>query len=406
MVSGFMRNLMARHQDGGGADSGAVQFVQPRPRARFEADSAPSLSTNSSKNFLESGSFSQNEAAPSFASSPKRISKVSVLRSDLPVSPVESFHQESSSADRRTAVQPEPHLTDSQNTAAEPLLAEWSSRMENMLHRLRAPEQQAQSDEQKPPHQLDQQVRRNFHVDEAVKKMPEQPQIQMAEQQPISHLKSSSLRMEEILHRLNDRQVQEHIEPAGMNQHVQSVQHEYESDDSGSRRGEQPQVRIIEQRAERPSLGADKFGSRIEEIVHRLQVRPKEQTVMPAFSERIMVIEQERLPHPPEARSVLPTEDEPARQISRPASSPLSSRSAGLLELPGWLNGLQAELQNLREGASAAPQTQPEPVINVTIGRVEVRAVQATTAQRAQRSPKPSGIMSLDEYLKQRESRG
>lgn len=318
MVSGFMHNLMARHQDGGGADSGAAQFVQPRPRARFEADSAPSLFTNSSNNFSESGSFSQNEVAPSFANPPKRISKLSVFRSDPPVSPVEPFHQESN---KRTAAQPDPHLTVSQNTAAEPL----SNRMKNMLHRLRTPQQQAQSDEQKPPHQLEQQMR---------------------------------------------------------------------------------QIQIVEQRAERPGGHVESSSLRMEEILHRLQVRPKEQAVMPTFSERITVIEQESLPHPPEARSVLQTEDEPTRQISRPASSPLSSRSAGLLELPGWLNGLQAELQNLREGASAAPQAQPEPVINVTIGRVEVRAVQAMTAQRAQRSPKPSGIMSLDEYLKQRENRG
>lgn len=297
MVSGFMHNLMARHQDGGGADSGAAQFVQPRPRARFEADSPPSLFTDSSNNFSESGSFSQNEVASSFASSPKRISKLSVFRSD--VSPVEPFHQESS-PDKRTAAQPdEPHLIDfhqNKNTAAEPVLT--------------------------------------------IKKVPEQRQIQ-----------------------------------------------------------------IVEQRAERLGGYVENSIFRIEEIQHRLHVRPKEQAVIPTFSERITVIEQERLPHPSEARSVLQTEDEPTRQISRPASSPLSSRSAGLLELPGWLNGLQAELQNLREGASAAPQTQPEPVINVTIGRVEVRAVQAMTAQRAQRSPKPSGIMSLDEYLKQREGR-
>ena len=324
-----MHNLMARHQDGSG-DSGAAQFVQPRPRARFEADSAPSFFTDSSNNFSESGSFSQNKVAPSFANSPKRISKLSVFQSDPPVSPVQSFHQENSPTDRRTAVQPEPHLTDShQNTATAPPFAEWNRRMENILHRLRTPQQQTQSDE------------RNFHADEAVKRLPAQPQIQ-----------------------------------------------------------------VVEQRAERSGGHVESVSLRIEEILHRLHVRPKEQAVMSTFSERITVIEQERLPHPPEAKSVLQTENKPERQISRSASSPLSSRSAGLLELPGWLNGLQAELQNLREGASAAPQAQPERVINVTIGRVEVRAVQATTAQRAQRSLKPSGIMSLDEYLKQRENRG
>jgi hypothetical protein len=53
----------------------------------------------------------------------------------------------------------------------------------------------------------------------------------------------------------------------------------------------------------------------------------------------------------------------------------------------------------------AAPreeQQPPRPAINVTIGRVEVRAVFAPPPQPAPR-PQPAPAMSLEEYLKQRD---
>lgn len=46
----------------------------------------------------------------------------------------------------------------------------------------------------------------------------------------------------------------------------------------------------------------------------------------------------------------------------------------------------------------------PEPIINVTIGRVEVRAVAPRDQQRAK--PKPSAVLSLENYLRQRANGG
>lgn len=46
------------------------------------------------------------------------------------------------------------------------------------------------------------------------------------------------------------------------------------------------------------------------------------------------------------------------------------------------------------------PTSEPAPVINVTIGRIEVRATTPTTPPRKQPSAKP--LMSLDEYLRRR----
>ena len=43
-----------------------------------------------------------------------------------------------------------------------------------------------------------------------------------------------------------------------------------------------------------------------------------------------------------------------------------------------------------------------EPVINITIGRIEVRATQFEAQKQPRRQRKPSGVMSLDTYLQQR----
>jgi hypothetical protein len=76
----------------------------------------------------------------------------------------------------------------------------------------------------------------------------------------------------------------------------------------------------------------------------------------------------------------------------------------GSLEPPTWLSDMQTEFNRRWNELNSKPE--PEPVINVTIGRVEVRAVQADTPKKTQRKKKPSSVMSLDAYLNQRESRG
>ena len=45
-------------------------------------------------------------------------------------------------------------------------------------------------------------------------------------------------------------------------------------------------------------------------------------------------------------------------------------------------------------------------VINVTIGRVEVKAVQNDTQKNARQTKKPTGVMTLDDYLKRRNAGG
>ena len=72
------------------------------------------------------------------------------------------------------------------------------------------------------------------------------------------------------------------------------------------------------------------------------------------------------------------------------------------LEPPSWL----AEIENRFNTHLKDIEVKTEPVINVTIGRVEVRAVQAEAATKTRHAKKPTGVMPLDEYLKKREDRG
>ncbi len=80
------------------------------------------------------------------------------------------------------------------------------------------------------------------------------------------------------------------------------------------------------------------------------------------------------------------------------------SHQTGLLQIPDWLSEMQVDLNNRMQQLQT--QSNLEPVVNVTIGRVEVKAVQPEATKQPKVRNKPSGVMSLDDYLKQRESRG
>ncbi len=94
--------------------------------------------------------------------------------------------------------------------------------------------------------------------------------------------------------------------------------------------------------------------------------------------------------------------------MSTPTSAtaePVHQREpTGLLQIPDWLADIRAELHN--RWRELNQQVESEPVVNVTIGRVEIRAVQNQPAKQAQARNKPSGVMTLDAYLMQRDRRG
>ena len=101
-------------------------------------------------------------------------------------------------------------------------------------------------------------------------------------------------------------------------------------------------------------------------------------------------------------------QDHPGREQLKPDaldSHPLSRESIepGGIQTPQWLAETSSRLQDRPE--THAAQESAEPVINVSIGRIEIR----TTAKAPPRQPaankKPRSIMSLDDYLDKRNRR-
>ena len=84
---------------------------------------------------------------------------------------------------------------------------------------------------------------------------------------------------------------------------------------------------------------------------------------------------------------------------NRPMSPEL--HQSGLFQTPAWVDEIKSGLQNRFRETTA--QTKSEPMVNVTIGRVEVKAIQQDSAKQPTVHNKPSGIMSLENYLKQRD---
>jgi len=88
--------------------------------------------------------------------------------------------------------------------------------------------------------------------------------------------------------------------------------------------------------------------------------------------------------------------NEETQALDAPINSP-----EGAFQVPAWLSGLQAELNSRLLDINA--QSHAEPVINVTIGRIEVRAINPESTTSLETRKKPSGVLSLDDYLKQLE---
>ena len=74
------------------------------------------------------------------------------------------------------------------------------------------------------------------------------------------------------------------------------------------------------------------------------------------------------------------------------------------LDLPPWFSEIQAQSMLTRNRPDSEPP--PKPVINVTIGRIEVKAAKMQAAPWVPQPQKPSGVMSLEKYLRQSERGG
>jgi len=158
----------------------------------------------------------------------------------------------------------------------------------------------------------------------------------------------------------------------------------------------------------------DELNQRIQMILQRLNNQPADQAVdqnvfesqfPPTLSE-----EDYRTPIGPEHSPLLSeTTSEFVRserkEKKQSTQRQLEPHQSGLLQPPSWLTEMQADLNNRWQGINSQLES-PEPIVNVTIGRVEVRAVQTSSETQPRPKKKPSGVMSLDDYLKQREHKG
>jgi len=89
------------------------------------------------------------------------------------------------------------------------------------------------------------------------------------------------------------------------------------------------------------------------------------------------------------------------RQDSISADDKENTTHYGRLEIPPWLPDLVSQFNPCMPKKPA----KVEPVINVTIGRVEVRAVQTQAPINTLGPIKINRVMTLDEYLERREGR-
>lgn len=90
---------------------------------------------------------------------------------------------------------------------------------------------------------------------------------------------------------------------------------------------------------------------------------------------------------------------EQAERTGRVAAPVPESKFAPRVQVPAIAPPEQTNSQ--RSQAS-----QPAPTINITIGRVEVKATQKPSASSQPAKERPSGVMSLDEYIARRRSGG
>ena len=159
-------------------------------------------------------------------------------------------------------------------------------------------------------------------------------------------------------------------------------------------RSETPRRRPLE--GDRPSNSDDEASeTRLERIVERTlvpAVRPSPQATQAPQAPSVA-------PAPPVVPDLAPA-TRPARASSAPAV-PAASQAPSAEPVTRFLQPVVPPLPDL---AARNPPPQPAPTVNVTIGRIEVRATPPVASQRRP-APRPQ-IMSLDEYLQSRTNGG
>ncbi|NNG00315.1 MAG: hypothetical protein HKM93_13095 [Desulfobacteraceae bacterium] len=108
------------------------------------------------------------------------------------------------------------------------------------------------------------------------------------------------------------------------------------------------------------------------------------------------------------SRQQVPSKDDTERTNGSNKNGPMQTETAShhrqwpqntLLTPPSWFSEMQAQSILQKKPPNGEPS--PEPVINVSIGRIEVKATKMQETPRIRKPQKPSGVMSLEKYLRQ-----
>jgi hypothetical protein len=159
------------------------------------------------------------------------------------------------------------------------------------------------------------------------------------------------------------------------------------------------------------SHAAPAWSRRIESILDHLEtLRPDPEPTQPQVKRDQAGAHRAPRLHPGQAEQ---TDQRPGEtldaQLRRPADAatpvrqapPEPGRPVADHTTPGWIAALQDRLSQRR----GLPERSTEPVINVTIGRVDVKAIRDSEPVAPARRKAPA-IMSLDDYLARREKGG
>ena len=169
-----------------------------------------------------------------------------------------------------------------------------------------------------------------------------------------------------------------------------------------------------------PQIGEGSFQSELSQRIHvllqRLQTQVESRRDRDTDSNRPAQIPASEITQPPvnksgrEASLVRTVEQEPIGPLGGPRrdSQPIEDHEVnraslevgGALQIPAWLSDMQTDFNNRLKEMNA--KSEVESVVNVTIGRVEIRAVQAEPVKQPKPQKKQAGVMSLDDYLQQR----
>lgn len=173
--------------------------------------------------------------------------------------------------------------------------------------------------------------------------------------------------------------------------------------------------RITEQPKSQNLSTADKLNQNIQTILQRLNnQKPRSYNEPPASENQLGItlpstinsLEDNALPEVkeqsfmPKQAFTLEQKDKVKEKVVEKLARQRETHQVGLLQLPGWLAEMKSNLNGRWREINAEEKS--ETVVNVTIGRVEVKAIQTDEAKPQKANNKPSGIMSLDDYLSQR----